>query len=469
MQIRPDASRHTTYLKPQGTGDLKPVDHPVEAKPSVAQSNPGHLSAARHQQRVPKPSMVSRLSLISSATAWIPPLLKVLPRKPAVPPASVKVPAQGEAILARMKDLSWHPLPAAKSVKAPVPVAGPSHQAASRPVVTEQPGSGQWTDKLFRSSNPDVRKLAVALSAETELFPGFKFAPNKEALKNLLLLAEPDGMDTICGEAPDPKQAERALATLAAALDCKPLPHTGLATSADMVAKILANCRYAGEYSNQGAGTSTCAASVIERQVRRDHIDSYIDVAVNLLTSGKAALKDGTVLKSEPVDFTVNEGRSVVSDAVQEALIRAGEDVEKSDGQRFGGFQRASARASFAGNEGGMSALSVTKLLGAISGTDYTQVTDREAIRQIVGRNLNQMVNDAGFAALLRPETGSVSGHAVTVAYFKPGGEGGGLVGIIDPAKPNALNHMQLNDFLDRIDSAIVKSAWLKPPGLVKS
>jgi len=326
------------------------------------------------------------------------------------------------------------------------------------------------------SRNPDLRKLAAAISPTDGPASDLLWMMNKSRMGSLMW--GQSGQLSSAGK-------DRLISTLAGALDLKPLPHTGLSSGSELVSAIMASFMGVDKFSYQGSDTSSCVASVLERQLLLGQADTYARLAIELLTSGKSMLPDGTELLSEPVDFTVQEGRTTVSDALQEAFLRAASALDEAArdaaaSESFGGVGRKSARSTFggtrpkasksgfAGNEGGMSAEAAVELREKLTGRPQRLVSDPVEMHRILNQVGGGVGHYTNFVTLMKPTASSDGvGHAVHLEKWsvRSGFD------FVDPSGPasqlgtNGFFRLNMEQLVSAAAHLIVPADWVDPPG----
>ncbi|MEB3186007.1 MAG: hypothetical protein VKP72_01060 [bacterium] len=535
MHFPPDASRNTGYLKPPGTGYLKPIAQPAVER---ADTPPASTGSQLAKEAISRPVLSSNLSLADLVKGIIKPnsrtaVMKQLigstrSRQSSTAAGPVLAPTSPAAKVASAPPPSK---PTAKAGPAPAP-AKPAAKVGSAPPIPEQKSAAgkpeldrpvivspderrravddflkgkasldqiaqrsgvsastirDWAtaqqheqavasfapihESLKASSNPDIRKLAAAI------------APSDTGALGVLQMFLPIAGASWSQNGQLSNAAKAKMASLlAGALDLKPLPHTGLKSGADLVSAILKNCNANNNFSYQGSDTSSCVASVLERQLVLNHADTYARLAIDLLTTGKSTLPDGAVLKSEPVDFTVQEGRTVVSDAIQEAMLRAGEAMDAADADRFGGLGRKAsrpvfggtrslaARKSYAGNEGGMSAEAAEQLQSKLTGKPQIRISDPEEMRKILTKVGSGAGSDKSFVTLLKPMDWSEGvGHAVHLKNWDARHASGSFnfddpSGVDSRISKSGTFNLNLDQLVSSAACLIVPADWAVPP-----
>jgi len=255
---------------------------------------------------------------------------------------------------------------------------------------------------------------------------------------------------------------------LAGQLNQSPRAETGLASGQALVKQIVQDLADPGSIY-QGLATTTCTTASLQAILARTQPSEYARLAGDLLTTGKATLQDGSGIESRPADFSVNEGRNPLADALQEAFLRRGlAEPAGGDTRGVGGTGRGSSRASFAGTfrrasrtpiageSGGLTVNQYSALFKAVTGQKNLTIPPDGMWDTLVKMDKMQL---ASITVMLKPAQGATSGHAVTLESIEKRG-GDYYVKFHDPEKPGVLQEMKTKAFKGLVDSVSV------PPSL---
>ncbi|MEB3188549.1 MAG: hypothetical protein VKP72_14060 [bacterium] len=247
---------------------------------------------------------------------------------------------------------------------------------------------------------------------------------------------------------------------LAGLLSQAPRAETGLASGQALVKQIVQDLADPGSIY-QGLATTTCTAASLQSIVARTQPAEYARLAGDLLMTGKATLKDGSGIESWPADFSVNEGRNPLADAIQEAFLRRGlAEPAGGHARGVGGTGRGSARPSFAGTfqnaarrvfAGATCGLTVNQyqaLFKAVTG-QATLTIPPNGLWDTLGKMHHEQLE--AITVMLKPAAGATSGHAVTLESFEQRGNNW-YVRFNDPEQPGCPREMKLGQFKNLVE-----------------
>ncbi|MEB3188540.1 MAG: hypothetical protein VKP72_14015 [bacterium] len=247
---------------------------------------------------------------------------------------------------------------------------------------------------------------------------------------------------------------------LAGQLNQSPRAETGLASGQALVKQIVQDLADPGSVY-QGLATTTCTTASLQAILARTQPAEYARLAGDLLTTGKATLKDGSGIESRPADFSVNEGRNPLADALQEAFLRRGlAEPAGGDTRGVGGTGRGSARASFAGTfqnaarrvfageTGGLTVNQYQALFKAVTGQANLTIPP-DGMWDTLGKMTPKQLE--AITVMLKPGEGATSGHAVTLESFQKRGDNW-YVKFNDPEKPGHAQEMKVGQFKKQVE-----------------